>query len=291
MYRIDAGGWTGSPGGGGWNYITQWDLEGVQQVYGAPTDVVNTQSGTVFARDYSTGNFYRSQGAGTWSQVGGPGQTFLTLGNTLYGQTPGGGSLVRYSSGTSWVGGLSGNNGQVIRCATAICATNPTTQQIARYDGTSWTYIGGGGARFAGTDTQLFGLVPHQNGVAIWSGSGGSWGYAGSTTETARELAGGGTYMYRIPTESLGHIEYWNGSSWVDIGSFSELRQVHASGSNVFAINGFAVYMYNGSSWVSLNPPVTITRLFGSYGYLYGTAVDGTVYAYSLGSWTSLGLP
>jgi hypothetical protein len=291
MYRIDAGGYTGAPGGGGWNYITQWDLEGSQKVYGAPTDVVNTQNGVVFARQLSTGDFCRRQSDGTWAKIGGPGQTFLTLGNTLYGQTPGGGYLVRYQSGQTWIGGLSGANGQVLRCANAICATNPNTQQIARYDGTSWTYIGGGGARFAGTDTQLFGIVPHQDGVAVWSGSGGTWFYAGNTTETARELAGGGTSMYRIPTESLGHIERWDGSTWADIGSFSELRQVHASGSGTYAINGFAVYSYNGSSWVSLNPPAAITRLFGSYGYVYGTASDDTIYAYSAGTWTSLGKP
>ncbi len=294
MYYVGVTGYTGGAGGAGWNYVSQWDLEGAQKVYGAPTDVVNTQDGTVYARKVSTGDLYRHESTGAWSKVGGPGQAFVSLGNTLYGQTPGGGYLVRHVSGQTWASGLSGNNGQLLRCANALCATNPTTKQIARYDGSSWTYIGGAGLRFAATETQLFGLRPQQDGVAVWSGAGSNWYYAGSTAETARELAGGGTSMYRIPTKAYATVERFDGSSWVNIGSFTELRQLHASGADVYALNrAYAVYRYNGATWNEIDaaPTVAVDRLYGSYGKLYGQGTDGTVYAYAAGSWTSLGKP
>jgi len=299
MYYVSVAGYSGQPGGAGFNYITQWDMEGAQRIYGAPTDVVNTVTTTVFARQYSTGDIYRRETSGSWTKIGGPGQAFITLNSTLYGQTPAGGELVRYQSGQSWVG-LSNPNGQTLRCGNAICATDPNTADIYRFDGTSWSFIGGAGARFASTERfqaqgqyQLFGIRPHQDGVAIWSGSGANWAYAGGTKETARELAGGGTSMYRIPTESLGHIERWDGSTWTDIGKFDYLRQVHATGNLVYALNGTNAYEYDlNSQWVFLKNPVPFTRLFGSYGYLYGTAVDGTIYMRDgFQQWKLLGKP
>jgi hypothetical protein len=292
MYYVSSAGYSGGNGGGGFNYITQWDLEGAQRVYGAPTDIVNTQNGTVYARRKSNGDFYRRESNGSWTKIGGPGQAFIGAGNTLYGQTPGGGFAVRYVSGQSWVG-ISQHNGQVLRCMDTLCATNPTTQQIAFYNGSGWNYIGGAGLRFASTETKLFGIRPHQDGVAVWSGAGGQWNMVSGSTPTVRELAGGGTSMYRIPTETYTNIERLDsGTTWATIGTSSALRQVHATGSDVYALGASAISKYNGSSWTAIGNAPGIYRLYGSYGRLYGLTPGGAVYAYSAGQgWISLGQP
>jgi hypothetical protein len=241
----------------------------------------------------NTGDIYRREASGAWTKIGGPGQAFLSLGNTLYGQTPGGGYLVRYLSGQSWQGGISGYNGQVLRCASTLCATNPSTGQIAEYSGSgsAWTYIGGAGARFASSETQLFGIEPHQANVALRSPSG--WYWTDSGTTTSRELVGGGTSMYRLLTESFGNVQRFNGSSWQSLGTFGVLRQLHATGSNLYAISGSSsVYQYNGSGWSYIGSSAApVSRLYGSYGQLYGQAADGTVYSYASGQWVSLGRP
>lgn len=283
------------PSEGGWldpsrtlNFISQWDVEGAQSLYEAPTNVLSTSSGTVFARQRSTGNLYRRDASG-WTLVGNPGQAFVAVGNTLYGQIPGRGAPVKFV-GTGWVT-IGNPAGQIFACAGALCATDPTTGNITRYNATTnvWTTIGGPGSRFAATTTEVFGIGSWQDDyVARWSGSGTAWSIVGGG---ASELIGGGTSMYRLTNVKNAIQRYDGGSTWTTIGGTG--RSYVATGANVYGLrpDGSWVMKYAGTQWNAIHGAAT--RIFGSNGFLFATNPDDTIERYepATNTWTNLGKP
>ncbi|MGC4066940.1 MAG: M57 family metalloprotease [Polyangiaceae bacterium] len=289
MHYPDRAGWTG--GTRKENIISQRDIEGAQSVYEAPTNVLNTASGTIYARQRSTGDIYQRSGS-SWVKIGGPGQAFVTVGNTLYGQTPGGGRPVVYrgsSTGWQYIGGAAG---QIFRCVNSLCATTPSGSDIARYNSSSntWTVIGGPGARFQATTTQLFGVDPWTDQyTALWSGSGANWSIVGGG---GSELIGGGTSMYRLTNLKNAIQRYDGGSTWTTIGGPG--RQFVATTGNVYGLspNRAAIYKYATTQWNYVHGAAT--RMFGSDGYLFATGTDNETieqYNASANTWTSLGKP
>lgn len=270
------------------NFITEWDVEGAQSVYEAPTNVLATSSGTVYARQRSTGNLYRRDAA-SWTLVGNPGQAFVAVGNTLYGQVPGRGAPVQFV-GTGWVT-LSGPVGQIFACGGALCATEPNTGNVIQYNAATgtWTTIGGPGSRFAATTSTLFGIGLWQDDyTARWSGSGTSWSVVGGG---ASELIGGGTNMYRLTNVKDAIQRYDGGSTWTSIGGSG--RSFVAAGSNVYGLrpDGSAVMKYAGTQWNSIHGAAT--KIFGTNGYLLATNPDDTIERYdpATNTWTNLGKP
>ncbi|WP_426755229.1 matrixin family metalloprotease [Myxococcus sp. Y35] len=270
------------------NFISQRDVEGVQALYEAPTNVLSTSSGTVYARKRSTGDLYRRDALG-WTLVGNAGQAFVAVGNTLYGQIPGGGAPVQLL-GTGWVT-IGGPAGQIFACAGQLCATDPTTGNVARYNATTglWTVIGGPGSRFAATTTQVFGIGPWQDDyVARWSGTGTSWSTVGGG---ASELIGGGTSMYRLTNDKDSIQRYDGGTTWTTIGGSG--RSFVAVGSNVYGLrpDGSYIMRYMGTHWASIHGPAT--RIVSSNGFLLATNPDDTIERYDpvTDTWTNLGKP
>lgn len=271
------------------NIISQWDVEGAQSVYGAPTNVINLANGTVFARQRATGDIYQRSG-GNWVKIGGPGQAFVAVGNTLYGQTPGGGSPVKYT-GNGWVY-IGGPAGQIFPCLGTLCATVPTSGNIVKYDATAntWSTIGGPGSRFASTSTQLFGVGPWTDDyVAQYSGSGQSWSIVGGG---AGELFGGGTSMYRLTNLKDAIQRYDGNSNWTTIGGAG--RQFLTNGSNVYGLrpDHSFIMKYNVTQWNSIHGAAA--RMYGTSGYLFATStVDESIEQYNAGAntWTALGKP
>ncbi len=270
------------------NFISQRDVEGSQALYEAPTNVLSTSSGTVYARKRSTGDLYRRD-ALVWTLVGGPGQAFVAVGNTLYGQTPGGGSPVQFL-GSSWVG-IGGPAGQIFACAGALCATDKLTGNVARYNAATgvWTTIGGPGSRFAATTTQVFGLGPWQDDyTALYSGVGSSWSVVGGG---ASELVGGGTKMYRLTNDKAFIQRHDGGSTWTSIGYSG--RSFVAVGNDVYGLrpDGSFIMKYAGSAWNSIHGAAS--RIFSSNGYLLAQNLDDTIERYDpvSNTWTNLGKP
>ncbi|MFP2963206.1 hypothetical protein ACLEPN_36970 [Myxococcus sp. 1LA] len=193
--------------------------------------------------------------------------------------------------GTGWVT-IGGPAGQIFECAGTLCATYPTTANVARYNATTglWSVIGGPGSRFAATTTQVFGIGPWQDDyVARWTGSGSTWNTVG--TGGASELIGGGTSMYRI-TNVKDAIQRFNGvSTWTPIGGSG--RSFVAVGSNVYGLRPDASFImrYTGTNWVSIHGAAS--RIFSSNGYLLATNPDDTIERYDAvaGTWTNLGKP
>jgi hypothetical protein len=279
-----------------WNFMTQWDIEGAQSVYGAPTNVINLDNGTVFARQRSTGNLYQRSGSG-WSIVGGPGQAFVAVGNTLYGQTPGRGSPVVFTPGVGWsyVGGPSG---QIFNCGGYLCATDPNSGSIARRVGTSWSFIGGAGARFASSiagGSGLFGITPNEHSIARYNGSGANWTLIG---DDASEIFGGGNGMFRLTTDR-NYIQRYDGPySWTTIGGAGRqfLPTAGSTKNALYALTPDAnwVMQYNTTQWNSIGGPAA--RLYGTAGQLYATDPnDETIWHYNTSGsspfWESFGHP
>ncbi|MFP2924956.1 hypothetical protein ACLESO_07010 [Pyxidicoccus sp. 3LG] len=270
------------------NVISQWDVEGAQSLYEAPTNVLSLANGTVFARKRSTGDLYRRDAAG-WTKVGNPGQAFVAVGNTLYGQQPGRGAPVKFD-GSGWVA-IGGPAGQIFACAGTLCATDPTTRNVVRYNAVtgSWTTIGGPGSRCAATTTEVYGIGPWQDDyVARWSGSGSTWSVVGGG---ASELIGGGTSMYRLTNTRSAIQRHDGGSTWTPIGGSG--RSFAVAGGNVYGLrpDGSFVMKYAGAQWNSIHGAAT--KLFSSNGVLFVTNADDTIERYepATNTWTNLGKP
>ncbi|NMO17864.1 hypothetical protein HPC49_23355 [Pyxidicoccus fallax] len=270
------------------NFISQWDFEGAQSLYEAPTNVLSLANGTVFARKRSTGDIYRRDANG-WTLVGGPGQAFVAVGNTLYGQIPGGGAPVKFQ-GNGWVA-IGGPAGQIFACAGTLCATDPSTGNVARYDAVAntWATIGGPGSRFAASTSAVFGIGSWQDDyTARWSGAGASWSVVGGG---ASELIGGGTSMYRLTHLKDAIQRYDGGSTWTPIGLSG--RSFVAAGANVYGLrpDGSWVMRYAGTQWNAIHGPAT--RIFSSNGFLFVTNPDDTIERYepATNTWTNLGKP
>ncbi|MFO0605672.1 MAG: M57 family metalloprotease [Polyangiales bacterium] len=274
-----------------WNFLTQWDIEGAQSVYGAPTNVLNGQGGALYARRRSTGELFRKTN-GLWVKIGDAGQGFVTVGDTLYGQRPGRGEPVRYNSGQSWTI-IGGPAGQIFNCGGALCATDPNNGNVARYSGagSSWTVIGGPGSRFAATSANaLFGITPAQHEVARYNGAGASWTVVGGG---ASELFGGGSSMFRLNTTRDAIERYaGSGSTWTVIGGPG--RQFLPTGSALYALSPTAgtVRVYATTQWNPIGGAAA--RLYGSYGRLYATnPTDESIWRYepANNTWYAEGKP
>jgi hypothetical protein len=274
-----------------WFFVSQWDTEGAQSVYEAPTNVVNTSGGTIYARKKSNGNIYKWNSGTSWTLIGTPKQAIVAVGTRLYGQAPGKGSVYRYDGGSTW-NWVGNTAGQIFSCGTTLCATDPNTQKIYRLNTNTnlWDDIGNAGNQWAGTNSQLFGIGPAQNLVTLWSGSGASWTIVGSGG--AAQLIGGGTSMYRV-TPLLDQIQKYDANTWNGIGGPG--RQFLATNSYVYGLqpdrNGVRKYNPNTNLWDPVHGPAD--RMYGQYGYLFVENSNGTIERYNVSSntWTSLGQP
>ncbi|ABW16050.1 serine/threonine protein kinase [Parafrankia sp. EAN1pec] len=130
----------------------------------------------LFATNPITGHIYRYLGSAGWTRIGGPGADFAVTGDALYGLTPDGKHVNRYTgSGEEWY--TVGDDARTIYGGGyGLFATNPITGHIYRYLGSAgWTRIGGPGADFAVTEDRIYGLSEDGKSVSMYSGSGDVW--------------------------------------------------------------------------------------------------------------------
>ena len=286
-----------NPVGGTPNYITHWDIVGAQRVYEAPTNVLNDINGRLFARQRSTGDIYYLDNF-TWTPIGGPGQAFVTVGDTLYGLSTGGFPAVWNGLGQGWTY-IGDYKGQIFNCAEALCATDGDTGDIARYDSSKkeWNIIGEPGSRFAGMRYQgwIFGIGPEQDYTAVHLPGSDHWDPNGGP---ASELIGGGYSMWRI-TPDRDAIEEWSWfANWTEISDFSG-GQLLASDSALYYKTGdghIFEFKPESSSWTYIGGPEEkkAARMYGSYGYLFATSPsDESIFHYRAATreWVPYGKP
>jgi hypothetical protein len=289
---VYAGGYFTTAGGSAANYIAKWNGSSWTALgsginYGVLALAVSGSdlyAGGVFtSAGGSTANYIAKWNGSAWSAPGsGMGGLFGTVGTNPYV------SALAVSGSDVYAGG-------VFASAGGNAANN-----IAKWNGSSWSALGSGmrgplGANpsvsalaVSGSDLYAGGSFTRAGGstannIAKWNGS--SWsalgsgmdGPRGTTYVSALAVSGSGLYAGGIFATAGGNaatnIAKWNGSSWSALGSGMNggVVALAVSGSDLYAGGDFTtaggsaannIAKWNGSSWSAL-----------------GSGMDGTVYA------------
>lgn len=278
--------------------LTRWDISGARKAYG-PSKVDNVlndgETLSLYARKLSTGDIYKRSGS-SWTKIGGPGGQFILVRTTLYGLSPDGSGVYKYSgSGTSWtkVGGAAR---VLLQCgASGLCATNPDNNDIYSYSGSGWSRIGAGGAMFASTTSTLYRLSNDRQTVSQYDGTGTKW----TTVGGAASAIFATTSSLYATNPTTGNIYKYGGTAtgWSRVGGPG--RFFVGVGETLYGLSPdrSGVYRYSGSgtSW---------TKVGGPANWIYGGGVGGAslyatnpstkdIYKYSGSgtSWTKIGQP
>lgn len=320
VWRWSSGAWT-MVGGGPTGVNSSWDGNTYEGVYALTSDGTNLYAGLgVTAGDAEVWKFNGT----SWSKIGGDGQNSSWAGST-YEQvwsldyynsklfvglgSSAGDAEVWQLDGSTWsrIGGDGVNSswanstyevvGMLTNDGTNLYAGLGTTAgdgEVWRWNGTSWTKIGGDSInsgwnntietvrtlRYLGTNLYA-GLGDSAGDADVWRWNGTSWtqiggdgvnsSWAAATYEQVGAFAWDGTNLYAGVGTGNGDGEVWkfNGTSWTKIGGDS-----------------------TGSSWTTAQGDTVNTLMYDSgtlYAGVYDAAGDGLYYSYNGTSWTQLG--
>ncbi|REE96727.1 hypothetical protein [Thermomonospora umbrina] len=183
----------------------------------------------------------------------------------LYALSPDKSGVYQRTGGSSWIR-VGGPAGALIGGDGALFATNPSSGDLYKYNGTpdDWTKVGGPGAQFVYAGGRLYGLGPDKSAVYQWTGSGTAWTRIGGPAAT---LYAGGAGLFAT-NPSTGDISKYNGTpdNWTKVGGPGAGFAV--TGDHLYGLSPdkSAVFRWTGSgtAW---------TRIGGPAGTLYGGGV------------------
>jgi hypothetical protein len=207
--------------------------------------------------------------------------------------------------------------GNVYVGGTFGAAGNTLVNNIAKWDGTTWSSLGTGlngsvaGIAISGTDVYVGGSFTTAggiaaNGVAKWNGS--VWSPVGSGPgHSVEDLAISASGIYvggsAAAPDYKGVVSFWNGSTWAILGTQFEggITDVAVSGSNIFASRQFArgIFKWSGSTWIDISPGSNVSAVdlaasgpdlyIAGYQYMGPTQGEaGYVARWNGGTWTIL---
>ncbi len=322
--KLYAGGVYAPPGGVTNNHVDVWDGSNWSIIDGLSGGLIVVFDFAFIGNDiYVAGVFSRAGGVSApglarwngagWSDVGSFAGVVAALavdGNNLYvaGNFTNAGGVnatnIAQWNGAEWSAlgpGLGPNNAAIIN-VTALAVRNgevyaggsftnaggQSVQGLARWDGASWSDVGGsvngsvntllfnGADLYAGGKFSLAGAVNATN-IARWNGS--SWSALGSGTSdsvTAIGVVGtavyvGGSFTSAGAVSARG-IAKWDGAVWSALGSGMNdiVRHIVVQGTNLYVGGNFTqadnlivnhVARWDGNSWSGLGPPGTINGL------------------------------
>jgi hypothetical protein len=175
--------------------------------------------------------------------------------------------------------------GNVYAGGSFAAAGSRLTNNIAKWDGNSWSPLGEGvngqveaiavfgGEVYAGGNFTSAGGVS-TNYLAKWNGS--SWSAVGGGPDhPIADLAVSGSLLYAAGNvgtfESNGFVSVWNGSTWSALGPHigGGISKIAASGENVYAARRSSnlIYKWSGSAWIQIS--------FGMGTGVYNLAASG----------------
>ena len=302
---IYAGGAFSVAGGVEVNKIAKWDGSG----WSALTSGVGGAASTVWAIAVSGGDVYvggyftfaggaAANNIAKWNDSGWSGlASGITVGEVCdpdYGCWYGAVYAIAVVEGDVYAGGWITSAGGV-----------PGTQGLAKWNGSSWSSLGGGtdssvlALAVSGTDVYAGGWFTTAGGVSVnhiakWNGS--SWSAVGSGLSVERVSAivvsGADIYAaYWTVGGEAGGVSRWNGSSWSTVGTEmdSGVRGVAIAGANIYAGGYFrfaggapgtrGIAEWNGSNWKPAAPVGSGIAEFSDRmlsNSVYAVAVSGT---------------
>lgn len=253
----------------------------------------------------------------TWSPIGGGTNweySLVVYNNQLYAgmQSGNGGSGLFRFDGVNWsnVGSINGTvqaltvyNGNLIVGGSFSSAGGLAVLNIAQYDGSTWSDVGGGpdnivsaltvyngdlivGGYFTTVEGVGANYIAKYNGTNGWqplgSGTGGGQGQVMALTTWNGNLIAGGFFTTAGGT-TVNHIAQWNGTSWSALGSGTN-SIVYALGnyannlvagglfSSAGGVSANCVASWNGSTWSALGGGCG----GGYYPYVFAFANYGT---------------
>ncbi|MCD0453310.1 hypothetical protein LO762_29620 [Actinocorallia sp. API 0066] len=211
----------------------------------------------------------------------------------VYGLSPDRSAVYQRTSGSSWIR-IGGAAGTLIGGDGNLFATNPTTGDLYKYNGTpeNWSKVGGPGAQFVVAGGRLYGLRPDRSAVYQWTGSGTTWTKVGGP---AGRLYGGPAGLFATNPTS-GDLYRYSGTpeNWTKIGGPGAQFAVTVDRVYGLSPDRSAVFQWTGSG-------TTWTRVGGAAGALYGggaglfatNPLTGDLYKFSgvPQSWSKVGGP
>lgn len=169
--------------------------------------------------------------------------------------------------------------------ATTVCATNPNSSGIFRFDGSTWTGIGGGAIFIEGGGAGLImmssGPVPD---VLLYRGTPGQWLTIAKPRHARTDFAVGDNAIYGIFADpgKPGDVYEWSGSgtTWRKIGPAT--WTIYAGGYGLFGVRpGGNIHRYLGSGrWELIGAPGLTFAVTDES--VYGLTPDGNaIYRYT----------
>jgi hypothetical protein len=266
--------------GAGWN-----------KAWGPVGSVVETGDHRIYATKLPEGDIYLYTGKPgmKWEMIGGPGKKFVTVGKNLYGLSPDGSGVWRYTGTPMKWDKIGGPASEIYGGGSGLFATNPQTGDIYVYDLVSggivkkgWMKIGGPGKMFAvggvigelaASKYYLYGLSPDGKKVfqfnfntMKWAKIGGAASsiYAGSDKVYATNPTTGDIWGYNLVTKQ-----------WTKVGGPGKMFAVDDGTGALYGLSpdGGAVWRYTGTpiKWEKIGGPAG-SIYTGPFGRLYATS-------------------
>ncbi|MFD5085007.1 phospholipase A2 [Kitasatospora sp. NPDC058406] len=266
------------PKNGSGVYLWSPDRDGWLKV-GGPAKELYAAEDTVYVTNPHTGDVYKYNGKpDDWTKVSGPVAELAATNKHLYRITPDHTRVEEYTGSNGvWtkVGGPAAHlytytgktpamkdrrRGQSAPSDSPLYATDPKTGSIAKYDSPNkWSTIGGPGAQFAVTDTNLYGLAPDRSGILEWNGKTGTASKWTNIRNTPTERIVAANTLFAVNPGNGGIVKHSGNGKWDKIGG--PAAAFAGSGDQLYGISpdGAALYRYTGDKknpWKSAGSPV-----------------------------------
>ncbi|MBI4470967.1 MAG: hypothetical protein HY650_16760 [Acidobacteria bacterium] len=259
----------------------------------------------VYGTNLPEGDIYVYNGVPlSWTKIGGPGETFVTVGNALYALAPDGTGIWMYMGTPGQWTQVGGPAREIYGGLAGLFATDPQTGDIYAYNcacGGSilpgWTKLGGPGKMFAVGAQYLYGLSPDGSGVSQFDFAAMRWAGIGGA---AVSIYAGGDNLYATNPQSGDIYEYNHATGeWTKIGGPGKMFAVDQVTGGLYALSpdGSAVYKYTGTPGQWMNIGGAATSIYAGWPNLYATSPstlnlwewdNAQAYAQSQTAWNQL---
>ena len=265
------------------------DANAVRAAYGAPLSAVSFGP-SVVAQKASSRELFLLEGS-AWSKIAPESRAVVEVDGTLFRLSHDGAGVEQYDAATRAWSQIGGPAGHVVRCGHFLCAVDPQTGSLLRFEGTRWSFIGDSARRYDSTDAIAVRITWDGQAVQIYDETGKSWESVG---QAAGLLYAGPASIYATGpvVDALGNIYRYDvaGKSWSYTGSPGRYFVDTTDGLAGIAPAGNEIWALGILSNVWTRIGGEYLRLDGRRD-LYAYGLDGNLFRFRSGAWSTLGGP